>query len=458
MCSYVSSISLLPPYELMSAAGAVRTLSSHTVDLVDCIAEEMNIDDLKEYIQIHQPDIILNLIGLESFENDIQHIDELKLQFPKIIQVGFGHYPSHFPHPIMENSAIDILIKGEPDTTIISIMDCISQGIDLNQTKNIIYKNSQGAIILTPVSNRLTDLDALGMPAHDLVNPRHYFEVFMPEPFSMIQTSRGCPFSCTYCITTFGKKYTVRSVDSILKEIIWLRKNHHIKSFRIIDDTFTIRRAHVIDLCKKLIEESIHLTWSCLSRADTIDEEMIRWMHDAGCQKIYFGIESGSQSTLDFYKKGIKKEKVKETLDLCNKYGVESGGMFIVGLPGEDEEQIEETIQFIKELNFTYIGCNELTPYPGTELYEQLKDEVDFSLFPYRLKFKDPEISRLALKRISYIHKEFYRDRKTLTHLVSFSIRHFRVFLNTVRRISLSKRSMKDNKKNMTINLRDILK
>eukprot|EP01034_Spumella_vulgaris_P013986 gene13986-17863_t len=173
------------------------------------------------------------------------------------------------------------------------------------------------------------------MPAYEMVDTSHYFETLMPGPFTLIQTSRGCPVTCNYCVTT-------------------LKQEQHIRSFRIIDDTFTVNKKRVIEICKGMVENNLRLKWTCLSRTDTLTEEMLYWMKKAGCVRIYFGLESGSQRMLDYYKKSINLAEAAETLRLCRKMGVETAGFFMAGLPIETADDFEQTIRFATKAQLTF--------------------------------------------------------------------------------------------------------
>ncbi|MCZ2393659.1 MAG: B12-binding domain-containing radical SAM protein [Chitinophagales bacterium] len=408
MCTYVSATSLFPPYELMSAAGELREKTNVDVHLIDCIAGKINFDGLLLQIKHIQPQIILSLVGIDTFEHDIRLTDKIKEIFPSITNCIFGHYPTIFPSEILINSKTDIIIGGEPDIVMVDIINAYRKEINWSDILGISYRNSALEIKINPGKKRIKDLNMLALPAHDLINAKQYFEPLIPAPFGMIQTSRGCPFRCNFCVTSYGSKYTVKSAERIVEEIECMVKLHKIKSFRIIDDTFTIQKQRVIDICDLLISKKLNLKWTCLSRVDTLTEEMLIKMKDSGCQRIYFGIESGSQEILDYYKKDIKIDEVKKIVNLCSKIGINAAGLFMTGLPNESETQFNQTIQLAKDIPLSFAGVGELTPYPGTDLYNQLQSQIEFSLFPYRLNFKNKEISTTAIRRRTKFHRKFY--------------------------------------------------
>jgi len=224
----------------------------------------------------------------------------------------------------------------------------------------------------------------------------------------MIQTARGCPYQCNYCVKSFGTKLTALEPERIIRDIKFLIEQFDIKSLRFIDDTFTAIPKRVIDLCKLIIENNIKVQWSCLSRVDTINEEMVKWMKKAGCKRIGFGVESGSQRILDLYNKGVDIEKSIDNVLLCKKYGIECAAFFLFGYPGETEEDLQKSIDYAIRAKLNFIAFDQLIPYPGTPLFGQLRDKVDFSLFPYKSEFIDNNIDDKYPEWRTRFFKQFY--------------------------------------------------
>lgn len=422
MCTYVSTTSLFPPYELMSAAGEARRHGIADIALIDCIAEKWNSERLFKHIEESKPNIILSLIGVDSFENDILSINEQKKRFPETIQIVFGHFPSIFSEEILEKSLVDIVIQGEPDVIISDIINAIKNKQPLNDISSIAFRDEENDIQINSLKKRILDLNQLALPSHDLINGKKYFEPLMPTPFGMIQTSRGCPFRCNFCVTTYGKKYTVKSPERIIEELKWMIDLHNIKSFRIIDDTFTIQKNRVLEVCELMIQEKINLKWSCLSRTDTLTKEMLEKMRLAGCQRIYFGLESGNQEILNYYKKDISLKSTLEVLNWCQEIGIDTGGLFMTGLPHETEEMFQDTVNYALNLPLTFISIDKITPYPGTDLYNLLNDQIEFSLFPYYLKFKDKNLTQISIERSTKLHRVFYNRWTSVSKLLKIAL------------------------------------
>lgn len=434
MCTYVSATSLFPPYELLSVAGVAKGMPGADVSVMDCVAREMDASKLHRELDQKKPDVILSLIGLESFEQDINHINALKERYPETLQVIFGHYPTTFPTEVLSNSKADILIKGEPDEVFGNLLDALSKGGNWDGVAGISFKKGD-EIVHTQDKGRITRLDNLPMPAYELMDATKYFETLIPGPFALVQSSRGCPFSCNYCVTTFGSRFVAKSADAVLEELEFLKSKNHIKSFRFIDDTFTINKKRVIDICQGIIERKLNLKWTCLSRTDTLSEEALIWMKKAGCVRIYFGLESGSQRILDYYKKNVDLAEAKQTLLLCKKMGIEAVGFFMGGLSIETEEDFEQTVRFALDSKITFASFCELTLYPGTELYELNKHEIEFSLFPYVNRHKTPEANLRFERWRKEFHRKFYHRPQSVYNLSKTFVKEMSSSLQFVKNV-----------------------
>lgn len=406
MCSYSAPYFLLPPLELISLGAIVQQFEGDEVELFDAIAEDADMEQTMQHIAQYNPDMIISLSGFEMFDTDMQVLKELKNAFPKKTFVLFGHYATQFSKEILEEIPVDYIIQGEPDLIFRDLYETWKQEGDFTGVKGIAYKNDNGEIVLQRGDLRLPDPSKLPMPAYELLTKNdEYYEPFLPKPYGLIQTARGCPYQCNYCVKSYGTKLTSRTPEQIVEEIKVLKKLYGIKSLRFIDDTFTAIPKRVIEICKLMVEEQVNVKWTCLSRADTMNEEMLRWMKKSGCQRIYIGVESGSQRVLDYYKKKVDVEEALRNISLCKKLGIETTGFFISGIPEETEEDFQQTLDFALKSDLTFATMAKLMPYPGTPLYPIMKDHMDFSLMPYKNEYKDQALN----DRYVAWEKEFYR-------------------------------------------------
>lgn len=423
MCSYHAGSMLLPPQELLALGGIIKEFEGVHTTLIDCIAEKVTRTQLAVRLKAIEPHVIVAIQGFECFEEDINELNALKEYLPAVKLVLFGHYTTVFPLQILQKTDIDIAIVGEPDLIFRDLIYALLNQKDLQTVAGIAFKSSEG-IIQTEGETRIREPEKLPMPAYELLQPDKYYEPFMKAPFGLIQTARGCPYSCNYCVRSFGKKLTYRTPEQIIEEIVYLKKTFGIRSLRFIDDTFTVHTSRVIEICKRMIELQLDIEWTCLSRLDTLREEMLPWMKKAGCKRIYFGVESGSPKVLKYLNKEMDLGKAIETIHLCRKNGIETHGWFIVGAPVETDEDFNDSVNFALLAGFDFIAVSELILYPGTMLYEELKNEVDFSLFPYKNQWKDTARLAMNQRREREFYSRFYFRKQYIQTKIRHALKH----------------------------------
>lgn len=389
-CTYYAPNFLFLPLELMYLGAIIKEWKKDDCILIDAIAERLSLNGIMNYLKIYQPDLLVFMAGIESFTEDMQTIIAIKSNLPTLKIACIGYLPSIFPKETLENNpAIDYIIMNEPEISFSEVYDKIKKG-DLSDVPiKGVAKGYNGKIIIGEVRPRTKDLDNLPFPDRSLINRDLYNEFLLKRPFTTIQTSRGCPFECTFCIRTYGREIVYRSIDNILAEIEKAIFKYKIKTIRFMDDTFTLHKNRIIELCDCVLKNGLEFNWSCLSRIDTLDKEMLILMKKVGCKRIYLGIETGSQRLLDFYKKGYFAGSLKRQVKLIKDIGIEAVGFFIVG-GIQTEDEFKNDIRLAKDLRLDYIVVEKITPYPGTPLFEYEKD-VD-------------------LKRALKWERAFYRD------------------------------------------------
>jgi anaerobic magnesium-protoporphyrin IX monomethyl ester cyclase len=407
MCSYVSPESLMPPLELISCGAVGRDWNNAEVLLIDAIAEKLDFKKTVEQIKAFQPDVILSLLGFECYQEDVDTLRDFKKIFHDTTFVLFGYYATQFPKETLQHSLVDYIILGEPEYILKDLLNALFADLSINTINGIAYCKD-GVPVVQGTSGRIKDPNELPIPAYNLLSAGKYYEPLFARPYGMIQTIRGCPYQCNYCVKSYGTKIAQLTTERIIVEMrLWIDL-FGIKSIRFIDDTFTINKRRVVELCQEIIRQKITVEWACLSRTDNLDMEMLTWMKKAGCKRIYFGMESGSQRILDIYKKNINVGEAMETLHLCRKAGIESAGFFMSGHPEETEQDFEETVAFAKSANLSYASFNPLKPYPGTSIFEEVKDRVNFSIYPYQNAWKDRAIDENYDRRKQIFYKAFY--------------------------------------------------
>ncbi len=407
MCSYISPESLLPPLELISIGAVARDWKDSEIMLLDAIAENASSKDIHDTIAQFGPNIIVSITGFECFQEDIDYLRDIRLEFPDPIVVLFGHYATHFPLETLKNSLADFVILGEPELIFSDLYDALYGTMEMDEVSGIARRIGD-EVIIQGSGNRIPDPNALPMPAYDLLPEGSYHEPLLARPFGMIQTARGCPYQCNYCVKSYGTKLTALSPQRIVTEISEWKRLFSIKSIRFIDDTFTINRQRVVEICALMVKEQVNVEWACLSRTDNLDADLLARMKAAGCKRIYFGMESGSQRMLDLYHKSMDVSSAMQVLHLCRKAGIESAAFFMSGHPDETDTDFQLTLDFAIDARLNFASFNPLTPYPGTPLFNQLSNRIDFSIYPYRNQWKDPSIYDDFTVRKKRFYRRFY--------------------------------------------------
>lgn len=345
-----------PPMKLMYLTGVARECAN--VLFIDADAEGLSHKEFLARTLKFKPDVIVAEPTPASLKDEIFVAKKIREKFNKVRVVFTGPFVSAIPEEILKKyKKVDCIIKGEAEKALEEIIKGKS--------------NAEGVFEQKLVG----DLDSLPFPAHDLIPVKKYISAFVKKsPYTIIETSRGCPFFCIYCnaFLSSGRRVRFRSIENIIKELKFV-KSLGIKGAYFNDETFTLDKKRLKNLMKAMIKEKLNFSWVCNSRVDTIDKEMLVLMKKAGCTCIFYGVESGNQKILDYYKKNIKLEDALRTFKSTKEVGIDILAHFMIGAPDESWETINDSINFAKKSNPDLASFNILTPYPGTELFDDLK-------------------------------------------------------------------------------------
>ena len=334
----------------------------HHIDMAKCLAIAKDFDH-----------VIINT-STPSLKNDCKVAEAIKQQRPAT-KIGFvGAHAMVLPTETLKASwAIDWVARKEFDFTCKEV----AEGRELSTVKGVSYKDSEGKIKHNPEREMIADMDSLPWVAdvykRDLEIEK-YFIGYLQHPYVSMYTGRGCPAQCTFCLwpqTIGGHKYRVRSAQNVADEMAYMKKIFpQVREFFFDDDTFTANLPRAREIAKKL--GPLGVDWSCNSRAN-LDYDTIKSLKDNGLRLFLVGYESGNDDTLTRIKKGVTTAEMRRFTKDCHKAGVVIHGTFILGLPVETKETIEQTINFAKELDVFSMQVSLAAPYPGTELFEQAK-------------------------------------------------------------------------------------
>lgn len=307
-----------------------------------------------------------------SFASDVKMIEALKAANPNLKAGLVGAKVAVDPNGSMAGSPlIDFVARNEFDFTIKEVAD----GRDLSKIDGLTYRNAEGVVVHNPERAILENMDSLPFVSpvyhRDLVI-EDYFIGYLKHPYLSIYTGRGCKSRCTFCLwpqTVGGHRYRTRSVGHVIDEIRWAKQTMpQIREFFFDDDTFTDDLPRAEAIAREL--GKLGVTWSCNAKAN-VPRETLKVMRDNGLRLLLVGYESGNQQILFNIKKGMRIEVAKQFTKDCHELGIQIHGTFILGLPGETKETIQETIRFATEINPHTIQVSLAAPYPGTFLYNQ---------------------------------------------------------------------------------------
>lgn len=366
------------PKWLAYATGLLET--KYTVKLVDAPASKLNtaevIDDVKQF----RPDLIVVETNFSSLGNDISVTQKLK-EACGATTVMVGPPTAQFTDKILKNDGVDILALYEYDFTLLDVAGALEQGQPLKDIRGISYKEGE-QITHSPNREYTTsdDLDQLPFVSSvykEHLNIRDYYLSQTLYPEVQIFTGRGCPFHCTFCSwpeNLMGRKYRSRTADNIVDEFEYIsRELPEVKEVFIEDDTFTINKSLVLDVCRKIKERNLDITWSCNARA-TLDYATMKEMKSAGCRLLIVGYESGNDEILKTIRKGVDIQQMRAFTRDAKRAKLMIHADFIIGLPGETKETAEQTLRFIKDIKPNILQVAVATPIPGTKFYEWAKE------------------------------------------------------------------------------------
>ncbi|MCX7626203.1 MAG: B12-binding domain-containing radical SAM protein [Candidatus Sumerlaeaceae bacterium] len=363
----MKTIALRPPIDLMYSAASTERAGCEC-RLVDYPAERKTWTDLERDIMAFHPHVLMISVTTPSLARDLVAAEVAKRIDPSILTVAKGaHFLVYDREALERYPALDCVIRGEYELTAAEL----GQGRPLDQIQGITYRQAGGTIVQNPPRPLIEDLDSIPFPARHLVRNELYFRPDTMEPQTTIVTNRGCPHSCIYCLAPVvsGKKNRYRSVANVLAELVECVERFGIRNFLFRSDLFTQNKKWVIELCQAIVDRRLNIEWASNSRVDTIDAELLGWMKRAGCWIIAYGVESGNQEMLDLMKKKATVEQARRAIQLTREAGIKSSVYFLMGLPWDKPETLEDNVRFAQELLPDFVEIFYTYPFPGTELY-----------------------------------------------------------------------------------------
>jgi radical SAM superfamily enzyme YgiQ (UPF0313 family) len=327
--------------------------------------------DVEDDIKSFDPSLLIIYTTITSVKDDLHACRIAKEIDPDIITIAKGGDTTISPVERLEMcDHLDIALISEPELTILEI----ARNKDLKDIKGICYRKN-GEICMNSKRPFIDNLDILPFPSRHLLDQSKYVRPDTGEIQTTIQSSRGCPAKCIYCLSRVvaGADLRLRSPDNVVDELEHCVRDYNIRNFFFRADTFTWDKEWVISVCQKIINRKLDIQWVANSRANTVDDDRLKWMKKAGCWLVSFGVESGNQYILDMTRKGITLEQSREALRLAKKHELKTFLTYLIGMPWDTRETIMETFNFAREIDGDFFEVILPFPFPGTIYYEIAK-------------------------------------------------------------------------------------
>lgn len=388
-----------------------------------------------------------NLFGIGGVIFMYQYVlwlcDIIKKYHPSNTIVIGGNIASPIPELLLKKSKADIICVGEGEDTIVELANKLEKKESINEILGT-YIRDGNTIKNNGPRRQIEDINKLPFPAYHLFPLDIYFKT-QPSDMDLgkknlsLISSRGCPYDCSFCFRTF-RGIRQRSPKNVVDELIFLKKKYGITGFIFLDELTLLKKDWVLELCDLMIKNKLNLKWGCIGHASTITEEVVSKLKEAGCGFINIGVESADPRILKEMNKQITLDQVKKAVRILKKTGIPPSVNFIIGMPGEDEESVRKTVDFIKKLDVRFSAFFFVTPFPGTALYNNLlregkiRDEEEFikklgNAYDFSVnltKWSDGELFRIKKQAEHEIKKAYFKRHKMeyLRELI-FAVRYF---------------------------------
>jgi len=366
-----------PPLGLAFIAAALEAAGVE-VRVLDLVTHPYDRQDLGSLLDEFQPQLVGATAVTMTFNAAAEVVRDVKSLAPEVVTVMGGPHVSFCVEETLNAlPELDLIVLGEGEATIVDIARHANDGRDWANVRGIAFRN--GNEIRRTEHRPPLDIDSLPLPARHLLPLGRYRALNMAISMT---TSRGCPFPCIFCVgrKMHGPKVRYRKAHAVVDELQYL-STLGFPQVNIADDLFTAKKSHCLAICDEIIRRGLKVKWSCFARVDTVSTPLLRKMKEAGCATVGFGVESGNAEILKTIRKKITLPKVVDAIEMCNEAGLQAHFSFILGLPGETPETVDETVRFVKKLEGLggFCGFHLLAPFPGTAVRDR-RDEYQIRI------------------------------------------------------------------------------
>jgi radical SAM superfamily enzyme YgiQ (UPF0313 family) len=406
--------------------GAVIEKNDYSVNVIDGQAQKLTFIDLEREISKHQPKIVGITSTTLTYKSALEVARIAKQVNPECLTILGGCHATFWDDKALEECPqLDMVVRKEGEYTLLEIANKLKENKRINDVLGTTCKE-KGKIIQNADRPYIEDLDSLPFPAHHLLPLRHLRtlgRIIFP-----LATSRGCVYWCNFCtaVRMFGRKYRMRSPKNVADEMQFLNEKYSSNQFTFYDDAFTVNQARTEKICEEIQNRGLKLQWDCETRVDMVTKDLLQKMKKAGCIAVWFGVESGSQNVIDSMGKNFNVIQTRKAFKWANELGLMTVASVILGFPGETRESALKTMKFIEELNTNDVGYYIATPYPGTPMYDYVKENgwlkiTDFDRYDTATPvFESPTLSMKDLAEIrEKAYQRFYLRPSYFFHMLS---------------------------------------
>ncbi len=410
---------ITPPLNLMYLASSLEN-ESYSVKIIDDDLLQQGYEEVAKQIKKINPPMVGVTAGTSTIKSALKYLEQIKNILPNVLTVIGGPHTTFMPYETLKDSEyLDAVVMGEGEETIVELADHKTKNNqNIDDIKGIVYRDSSdGKLKTTEKRPLIKDLDSIPFPARHLV-PFSDYDATQDQTGGII-TSRGCVYNCNYCSSSLimGKKFRSRSPNNVVDEIEELIDTYHINDIGFMDDTFMLNKKRANEIADEIKARNLDISFVASSRVDRVDKDLLENLKSSGLSTIYYGVESGSQRILDLMKKGITLKNVEDAVRVAKDVNLNVLTSFILGYPGETEDDMDKTIDFSTKLDSDYCQYSILTPFPGTPIYDDLieKNLIDndewnkYTVLKPILKYSEIGLSKKMVERkLAKAYLKFY--------------------------------------------------
>jgi len=370
---------IMPPLGLLSIAAYLEK-NGITTDIIDCYAHPNSGRKIPDYLRGKKPGYIGMTCTTSTFHDSVRIAKMAKEILPGIRSVFGGSHISALREKILEDYPdVDFSVVGEGEKCVETLIKAGTDSKALSEIPGLVYREN-GDINFTGFRENQIDLDSLPFPAYEkLQGYPHAYKLpifnYPSTPNTTCNSSRGCPYACSYCDrSVFRRSFRYNSAKYLYEHMNYLKERFGIKHINFYDDQFTFNRKRVEEFCRMMMDNHLNMTFNCAVRAEHVDFELMKLMKRAGCWMMSLGIESGDPKLLAKHRQNADLDMLADTIRNIKRAGIRTKGLLMMGLPGESEESIKRSMDYVFSLPIDDFNLAKFTPFPGSPLYKNIHD------------------------------------------------------------------------------------